>query len=238
MRYKQTLIATILLISMVACNNNKNIETNKKETYSGHKVTVLQVINGKTYTYLQIAENDNEQWAAISKRDTKVGEILYYNDALEMKNFKSKELNKTFDSILFISKVSETPITQVAATTGGNMNKKKEISKKELSIKQANGSISIAELYANLDKYKGKTIIVKGKVTKFNSMIMNRNWLHIQDGTGDNNNFDLTITTDETVSVGDVVTFKGTIAVDKDFGAGYYYKVIMETATIVKADII
>jgi hypothetical protein len=32
--------------------------------------------------------------------------------------------------------------------------------------------------------------------------------------------------------VGDIVTFSGTIALDKDFGAGYKYEVIMENATI------
>ena len=237
MKYKQLLIVAMFLILMVACQNNESEKTNNKESYSGHKVTVLEAINGNTYTYLRLAENGGEHWAAISKRETEVGETLYYNDALEMHNFESKELGKTFETISFVSKVSDTPNSLTAtAQSKGAMGKKTKTSKSKLSIKPAQGGVTIAEIYANLDKYKGKIIIVKGKVTKFNSMIMNRNWLHIQDGTGDNNNFDLTITTDETVSVGDVVTFKGTIAVDKDFGAGYYYKVIMETATIVTAD--
>jgi hypothetical protein len=61
-------------------------------------------------------------------------------------------------------------------------------------------------------------------------MIMNRNWIHIQDGTGDK--LDLTVTTTENIALGSVVTLKGTIALDKDFGAGYRYDIIMEGAVV------
>jgi hypothetical protein len=61
-------------------------------------------------------------------------------------------------------------------------------------------------------------------------MIMNRNWIHIQDGTGDQ--LDLTVTTTENIALGSVVTLKGTIALDKDFGAGYRYDIIMEGAVV------
>ena len=61
---------------------------------------------------------------------------------------------------------------------------------------------------------------------------MDRNWIHIQDGTSDNGNFDLTITTNEEVVVNDVVVFKGKITLNKDFGAGYSYEVIMEEAKV------
>ena len=63
---------------------------------------------------------------------------------------------------------------------------------------------------------------------------MSRNWAHIQDGTDNNGNFDLTVTTQETVNIDELVTFEGTIALDKDFGAGYFYPIIMEEAVIIK----
>jgi hypothetical protein len=61
---------------------------------------------------------------------------------------------------------------------------------------------------------------------------MKTNWVHIQDGTNNDGSFDLTITTDEVTKVGDVVTFEGVVAVKKDFGAGYYYEVIVEKAKL------
>ena len=88
--------------------------------------------------------------------------------------------------------------------------------------------ITIAKLLADKQSYSGKIIKVKGKVTKYNPEIMGKNWVHIQDGTEYEGGFDLTITTDSQVSVGEIVTFKGTIFLDKDFGYGYSYKVLME----------
>lgn len=97
-------------------------------------------------------------------------------------------------------------------------------------IQTAEGAITIAELYANKEKYKGKTIKVTGKCIKANPMIMNRNWIHLKDSSTDK--YDLTVTTTENVSVGAVVTMEGTIALDKDFGAGYRYDIIMEGAVL------
>jgi hypothetical protein len=69
---------------------------------------------------------------------------------------------------------------------------------------------------------------------KFSGGIMNRNWVHIQDGTKDKDKYDLTVTTLETVKVGDVVIFEGVVSVGKDIGAGYFYDVLIEDATVVK----
>ena len=63
---------------------------------------------------------------------------------------------------------------------------------------------------------------------------MHRNWAHIQDGTKSGEQFDLTVTTMENVKVGDVVIFEGTVSLKKDFGAGYFYEVIVENARLVK----
>ena len=57
---------------------------------------------------------------------------------------------------------------------------------------------------------------------------MGKNWVHIQDGTEFGGGFDITITTDKPASVGETVTFEGKIALDKDFGYGYFYSVLME----------
>ena len=53
---------------------------------------------------------------------------------------------------------------------------------------------------------------------------------HIQDGTGGENSFDLTITTQDQVTVGSIAKFEGVVAIDKDFGHGYKYDLILEEA--------
>ena len=61
---------------------------------------------------------------------------------------------------------------------------------------------------------------------------MNKNWVHLQDGTKDGDNFDLVITTLDAVNTGDVVIFEGVVTLDKDFGSGYFYEVIVEDALL------
>ena len=95
-------------------------------------------------------------------------------------------------------------------------------------VEPCEGCVTIAKLLEEKQSFSGKVIKVKGKVTKFNPAIMGRNWIHIQDGTEYKEDFDLTVTSDVKVAVGETLTFEGKIALDKDFGYGYVYSVLME----------
>lgn len=105
--------------------------------------------------------------------------------------------------------------------------------KADVRIMPCDDCITIGKLMADKKSFSGKEIRVKGVVTKINEAIMEKNWIHIQDGTEAEGVFDLTITTIQTVSVGDTIIFKGKITLDKDFGYGYFYNVLMEDAQIV-----
>ncbi len=109
-----------------------------------------------------------------------------------------------------------------------NASSKVELEKINITIEPCKDCIKISDLLANKKNYSGKTIMVKGQVTKYNPAIMGKNWIHIQDGSEFGGSFDLTITTDKQVSVGETVTFEGKIVLDKDFGYGYVYNVLME----------
>ncbi len=100
--------------------------------------------------------------------------------------------------------------------------------KMNVSVEPCKDCVSISNLLANKKSYSGKVIKVKGKVTKYNPGIMGKNWVHIQDGTEYEGAFDLTVTTDQATSVGEVITFEGKILLDKDFGYGYFYSVLMD----------
>ena len=103
----------------------------------------------------------------------------------------------------------------------------------DVKVEPCADCIIIEKIIANKKDFADKTISVKGIVTRINEGIMGKNWVHIQDGTGVEGAFDLTVTTIQNVKKGDTVTFKGTIAIDKDFGYGYFYDIIMEDAQIV-----
>ena len=111
------------------------------------------------------------------------------------------------------------------------------IEKKEIKIEPSEGILTIAELYKNSTLHENNIVKVKGQVTNMNPRIMDRNWIHLQDGTDYNGGFDLTVTTSTEivdVKVGDIVTVEGKVSLDKDFGAGYKYKLILEEAVLVK----
>jgi hypothetical protein len=129
----------------------------------------------------------------------------------------------------------ETTTKAVAGTTPGATHiADAKTSKEDIKLDPAQGGITIAELYSNKKSYSGKVVRINGKVTKVNTAIMGKNWIHIQDGTESGGQFDLTITSNIVPNLGDVFTFEGTIALDKDFGYGYTYPVMMEEGKIVQ----
>lgn len=201
-----------------------------------HKVVVDEIMNTEKYSYLNVTEGEEQYWIAISKRPVEVGATYYYRGGLMKKNFYSKEHDKVFETVYLVSDIRKQPI----ASSGGSgsavdraLNKIQGnalVDDGPIEVSPAEGAIKLADLFSNVKKYDGQTIKVTGKVVKVNPMIMNRNWLHVQDGSG--KDLDLTITTAENIPLGHVVTLEGTIAVDKDFGAGYRYDVIMEGAVL------
>ena len=195
-----------------------------------HTVEVQEVIQGNSYTYLNVKDEDSTSWIAISKSEMEVGETISYKNPLEMKNFTSKELERTFDTIYFVGRVDKESSSSVSEQNPQSPHQKPAVETKEISIEPVEGGISIAELYSNRTAYANTVVRIKGQVTKVNLGIMGKNWIHLQDGTGDTGSNDLLVTTQETVTLGDIVIFEGTIALNKDFGSGYSYEVLMEDA--------
>jgi hypothetical protein len=101
-------------------------------------------------------------------------------------------------------------------------------------IAPAKDGISIETIWKTRDALAGRTVTVRGKVVKFNGGILGVNWIHLQDGSGaaDARTNDITVTSDAEAKVGEVVTVRGVIALNKDIGSGYQYPVIVERATI------
>lgn len=194
-----------------------------------HKVVVAEALNTEKYTYLRVKENEEEYWIAITRREIKPGATCYYRGGLMKKNFQSKEFNRVFETVYLVGEFREEGEGN-AAKPGAGIPAETEALAPPKNVQRAPGAIKISDLVANLAKYKDKTVKVTGKCVKLNPMIMGRNWLHIQDGSG--KNLDLTVTTTETVQLGSMVTLEGTLSVNKDFGAGYKYEYILEGAVV------
>jgi hypothetical protein len=93
---------------------------------------------------------------------------------------------------------------------------------------------SVAEISTKAAELKDKPVLVRGQVVKYTPEVMGKNWIHLQDGSGkaEDKSNDILVTTTAQAKIGDVLTFKGVVRTDKDFGAGYAYKVLVEDAIV------
>jgi len=106
--------------------------------------------------------------------------------------------------------------------------------KMDVNVQPCDGCVKLSDLFSGKKTYEGKVIKITGKVTKFNAGIMGKNWIHIQDGSEFEGEYDLTVTTSGEATVGDIITLEGKITLDKDFGYGYFYKIIMEDGVVAR----
>ena len=205
---------------------------------------VLQTMNGGGYTYVYIEKADGKKvWVAVSETPVKVGSDVVFQPGMEMGSFESKALKRTFDSIVFSNGIASGAATSAGEPKGqkvspGSQGSSTDKSKK-ISVEKATGpnATTVEGAYKNSAKLNKKKVVIRGQVVKFSSGIMDKNWIHIQDGTGSEkkktHNLVCTSTTD-IADVGDVVTITGTLIKDRDFGAGYKYPVIIEDAKVSK----
>jgi len=222
------LVAAVLMITFTACES-KNEEANENLPAGTHKIVVSDILQTPNYTYIKASENGNEYWIAVTKMLAEKGETLYFSKSMEMKNFKSDALNRTFESVLFVQDISQTP---PSAQKPVNHPQVYSQSKEDVNITPLKDGKTIAQIYDKKDDLNGQTVRVKGKVVKYNPHIMGRNWIHIQDGTSSGNNFDLMVTSPDSAKAGDVVIVEGTVEINQDFGAGYAYPVMLSNATV------
>jgi hypothetical protein len=228
-------VLTLLLTGQSVFAADNGPHTSKSAADNSLSGTVVETMDSGAYTYMLLEKNGDKTWVAAPHMKVEKGQKVSLLPGALMENFKSSTLNRTFDKIYFSAGPSS-PFG-VGAVTSGSADKV-VLPKEKITVEKASGpnAYTIAEIYRNLSRLNGKKIAVRGKVLKVSPEIMGKNWLHIQDGTGNpqKGTEDLVVTTKDHPSVGDIVTVSGTIYKDKDFGSGYKYKAIIENATVKK----
>jgi len=200
---------------------------------------IAETMDSGGYTYLRLRGGGKDDvWVAAPEFEAKVGDTITVSLDMAMENFQSKTLNRTFPLIYFVQEVGRNGKPPV----GGQASAPEMMSSHGPSAAAPTvekmappaGGVSVADVFARKAALSGKPVTVRGTVVKFNGGILDRNWLHIQDGSGTaaGHDNDLTITTDDVVQVGDVVTATGIVGINKDFGAGYTYDAIVEKASL------
>ena len=259
-RVRAGLLSTTLVLILMSCNNGPKVistpvnEDSNTEQSTGifseeghntstearpainkdmHTVTVKEVLPTSKYVYLYVEEGESEFWIAAMKQEVNVGETYFYQGGLLKTNFESKEYNRVFDKMYLVSKIVPANHNNAnASTTSDNTQTEEKKAATTPRKIDKEGSVKIADIISNPEKYDGKTIQVSGECVKINPNIMGRNWVHLKDGSLDD--YDFVITTDAAIPEGHVITMTGTVVLNKDFGAGYKYDVIIEDGAIVQ----
>lgn len=199
---------------------------------------VLESRDAAGYTYLRLKTKDGETWAAINRVPVRQGAEVTLENVMVMVNFESRALKKTFPTILFatLGNAGGGASMDAQAMAKAHAGLAKPTETGDLKVPRATGANArtVAEILTQGANLKDKPVLVRGQVVKFNPQIMGTNWVHLRDGTGSAaaNTNDLLVTTQDPAKPGDIVTAKGVVRTDKDFGAGYTYKVLVEGATL------
>jgi len=221
-------------------NQPANSQLGTSFTEDLHKVVVKEILPATKYVYLKVTEGGGEEyWIAARKQDIELGGTYFYRNGLLKTNFESKEYNRVFDRIFLVSSlVAEDHGNNTGALSADFTAEPEQTLQKENipthteEVIQHKGSIKIAELVANPTAYEGKTVQLTGKCVKINPNIMKRNWIHLQDGS--KNDFDLVVTSNTFVPEGKTVTMRAKVVLNKDFGAGYRYDLILEDGVVIE----
>lgn len=227
-------------------------ETPQPSILSG---VVVESMDAVGYTYICVEGKDGAKtWAATPQMHVEVGQEIELEPNLVMTNFESKTLGRTFEEIVFCGapagQAAEQAAEQAADPHAGMSQDLSEsqirgfgggkvaVPSANVKVEKASGpdAYTVSELYEKKADLDGKKVVVKAAVVKVSPGILGKNWIHLQDGTGEasTGTHDMVVTSQDLPSVGDVVTANGTLHTEKDFGYGYKYDVIVEEASVAK----
>ena len=246
---KKEIIVLLAVLALAIGCQDKSAKTAKQAVQEksvvdeaaggGFTGTVAETIKVERYTYVQVDTGKEKIWAATPEFHGKVGDTVAVPEGLVMKNFHSNTLKRDFDLVHFVGTISsgenEQDLSQQLQMPPGHPPMGVTSGKPQIDlskVEKAKDGKTVAEIFAGKEDLAGKEVLVRGKVVKFLPQIMGKNWLHLQDGSGGEGTNDLTVTTTATAEVGDLVLVNGKVSVDRDFGYGYTYEVLVEDAEI------
>ncbi len=214
---------------------------------------VLEVLNVENYTYLRLKTRSGEAWAAVTSAQVAKGAQVSIANAMPMDNFESKALKRRFERVWFgqiagpgpkVAAGGPPPAMQGGMAAGmpgamhmpGGSGPAPAVATTPVPKASGADARTVAEVVQGKAKLKDKTVLIRARVVKVNTGIMGKNWLHLQDGSGqakDGSN-DILVTSKDTAAVGDIVTARGTVRTDVTVGPGYAYAVLVEDASVKK----
>lgn len=200
---------------------------------------VEETLEAGRYTYLRLKTSTGEVWAAVPAAVVTSGAEVVLSDPMPMRDFESKTLKRRFELVMFGSGVAGVRENAHRAEAHSDLHGvQKGRSTADEGVARAPGAEgkTIADLFREKATLRGKLVTVRGQVTKVTEGVMGRTWFHVRDGTGAKatGDHDLTVTTQDPVVLGEVVSVTGVVQVERDLGSGYAFPVLVEDAVVSK----
>ncbi len=201
--------------------------------------TLREQIPVEPYVYVRLETADGEIWAAVNEAPLALGDSITVYNAFPMDQFASQTLNRTFERIYF---GSLEPSSDAAIASSGELSASStgtpttpDAAIGPIAPAQGASARTIGDLWRDKEQLASTTVSVRGVVVKYNAAVMGKNWLHLQDGTGNaaQGTHDIVVTSMDPAAVGDTVTIRGIVRTNQDLGAGYVYSLLVEDASIV-----
>jgi len=110
----------VVLLASLAVSGLSMAQETQPPTDGIRIATVKEMQIAGSYVYLLVMEEDKEVWLATSPEFIKgisYGDDIEFYSEVEMQDFHSKGLDRTFDSIWFISRIRAKPDAAAEETT-------------------------------------------------------------------------------------------------------------------------
>lgn len=254
--YMKKFACLVIMLTIVQLSCGSQGPSNDKKAASPFEGKLISTVDGGGYTFLEIKGPAKTFWAATHLVKVKPGDTVEVLHPFLMTNFNVKSLNRTFKEIYFADGVivngKRADVVRNEASTqpspmkeGMKMPEAMEgMTNPHAGMSAPHGKtapidasdvmpladgVSVHEVLSKAGSLEGKTVKLRVKVTKYLPQIMKRNWIHVVDNSVKDG--DLVATTDEVFKVGDTVIIQGKVVVNKDFGYGYKYPVMLEETT-------
>jgi len=236
-------LSLLLLVTVVhGCNSaipeDGRISLDQLATGAPLTGTILEHLPAGQYVYLRLKTASGEAWAAVEAAPVVTGQRVTIVSPMLMKKFESTALQRTFDEVYF-GGLAGAGTAQPGADANpheGGMQAPPPVNVGAVEKASGPDARTVAEAWAQKESLAGKTVSIRGVVVKLTEGVMGKNWLHLQDGSGDaaQGTNDITVVSTESAARGETVTITGTVRTNKDIGAGYRFAVMVEDAKVVK----
>lgn len=196
--------------------------------------TVLERLDAAPYTYLRLKTAQGEVWTAVPATDLQPGAQAKVLDAMPMEKWESPQLQRTFDRVYLGQLEGQGAAAPAMPPAHGTPSADADphgpmgaghpalgpTSVTDVKVPKASGkeARTVSEIWVQAQQLTGKEVMVQGTVVRVSTGLRvpgatGGTWIHIQDGSGQpqRGDNDLTVATNDTPKVGDVVVVKGIV---------------------------